>query len=607
MKRFEAFLIKANSFHRGKYNYSFVDYKNNYQKVKIICPIHGEFEQTPRAHLMGGGCPRCFSKKKTLSKFINESKAVHGSKYDYSKSVYNGCKEKIKIICPIHGEFEQIAGSHLEGSGCKSCFIQRETKTKGDFIKQANALHNNKYNYSFVDYKNSYTEVIIVCPVHGDFKQKPSGHLSGKGCLMCSVKKQTKTNEQFIEQVSPIHKNKYDYSLVDYKCSKTKIKIICKTHGEFEQTPGSHLRGQGCPKCASTGMKKTTKGFIKEAKLIHGDKYDYSMVDYKNRVVKIKIICKIHGKFEQSPAGHLSGFGCFKCYGNKPMTTEEFINKAKLIHGDKYKYTFSVYKNSYTKIKIICSVHGLFEQSPRTHLGGGGCSKCANKVKSNEGFKNDAQKIHGNKYDYSLIDYKDWRTKVKIICREHGVFEQNAYSHCCGHGCPKCSNNQKPNLVELLKTAAHIHKNKYDYSKAVYLSAKAKIKIICKIHGEFEQNAYSHCRGQGCPRCAKNSNSSKISSRWIEKLKIPTIQKEFVIKINGKRYCVDGYDPETNTIYEFYGNIWHGNPLLFGVEERNPFNNIRYKDLYEKTLEREIELRKRGYRLITIWESQFKE
>lgn len=607
MKKFEAFLIKADARHDGKYDYSCVDYKNNYQKVKIICLKHGIFEQTPKAHLMGGGCPRCFSKKKTLDKFISGAKKVHGDKYDYSKSIYKGCKKKIKIVCPTHGEFEQIAGSHLEGSGCKGCFIQKKTKTKDDFIKQANDIHNCKYDYCLVDYKNSYTEIKIVCPTHGVFQQRPGGHLAGKGCFLCSIKKQTKINEQFVEQAQRIHKNKYNYSMVGYKGNKIKIKIICKIHGEFEQTPGSHLSGRGCPKCSSTKRKKTTEEFIREAALIHGNKYDYSLVDYKGGSCKIKIICKSHGEFEQLAGGHLSGYGCFNCYGNKAMTTEDFINRAKLIHGNKYEYTFSVYKNSYTKIKIVCLTHGLFEQSPRTHLAGGGCSKCANKVKSTENFISAAKKIHGERYDYSLVEYKNWRTKVKIICCQHGIFEQAAGSHLNKNGCSRCSNNQKPILIELIKKCQLIHNNKYDYSRAVYLNAKSKIKIICEVHGEFEQNLYSHSRGQGCSRCAKNSNSSKISNRWIEKLGIPTIQKEFVIKINGKRYCVDGYDPLTNTIYEFYGNIWHGNPLLFGVEERNPFNNIRYRDLYEKTLEREIELRKRGYKLVTIWESQFKE
>ena len=146
-------------------------------------------------------------------------------------------------------------------------------------------------------------------------------------------------------------------------------------HGIFSQKPNNHLMRKGCPKCAGYG--KSTEEFIQEAKKIHGNKYDYSLVDYKAAKVKIKIICKVHGAFEQSPNNHLTKKrGCYKCLGGVKLTTKEFIEKAKLIHDNKYDYSLVEYKNAHTKVNIICKVHGIFEQEASSHLVGTGCPIC---------------------------------------------------------------------------------------------------------------------------------------------------------------------------------------------------------------------------------------
>jgi hypothetical protein len=163
--------------------------------------------------------------------------------------------------------------------------------------------------------------------------------------------------------------------LVDYKNTYTKIKIICPVHGIFEQRTSNHLRGQGCKQCGGT-KKLTTEEFIKKAKTIHGDKYDYNLVDYKNTYTKVKIICPIHGVFKQKPSDHLRNNGCPECSGTKKLTTKEFIEKAKAVHGDKYDYSLVKYKNTKTKVKIICPIHNTFEQRPNSHLKGFGCPEC---------------------------------------------------------------------------------------------------------------------------------------------------------------------------------------------------------------------------------------
>ena len=187
------------------------------------------------------------------------------------------------------------------------------------------------------------------------------------------------TTEQFIEKAKTIHGDIYDYSLVEYKNNHTKVKIICPEHGIFEQSPYTHSRGQGCSTCG--GKKKlTTEQFIEKAKTIHGDIYDYSLVEYKNNHTKVKIICPIHDIFEQIPTNHLKGKGCSKCKGGIKLTIKKFIEKAKVVHGDKYDYSLVEYKNAKTKVRIICPIHGVFEQIPSSHLNGNGCYKCRQSV-----------------------------------------------------------------------------------------------------------------------------------------------------------------------------------------------------------------------------------
>jgi len=183
------------------------------------------------------------------------------------------------------------------------------------------------------------------------------------------------TTEEFVKRAVLVHKDKYDYILVDYKNSQTKVKIICKKHGEFEQRPYSHIQGNGCIKCA--GVERLDSDvFIKNAKEIHGNKYDYKFVLYKNNRTKVKITCSNHGEFKQIPSDHLSGFGCAKCSRVKKLTTNEFIKRIKKIRKDNYDYSKVEYKNMHTKIKIICSKHRVFEQTPHNHLKLAGCPKC---------------------------------------------------------------------------------------------------------------------------------------------------------------------------------------------------------------------------------------
>ena len=318
------------------------------------------------------------------------------------------------------------------------------------FIFNANKKHNNKYDYSLVEYVNSQIKVKIICPEHGIFEMKPNNHTQKSGCPKCKGdlirKLKVKSTEQFVIDAKKIHNDKYDYSLVEYNKAHDKIKIICKIHGIFEQKPNNHLNGQDCPKCINNNIKSSTEKFIKKAKEIHGDKYDYSLVDYKNNKTNIKIIRD--GKiYEQSPKSHLKGINI------KYLSNDEFIKKAREIHGDKYNYSLVTFDNTANHIKIICPIHGIFKQTINNHVNKkNGCKKCVdeNKKLTTDEFIKRAKEIHGNKYDYSLSNYTKSHNKIEIICPKHGIFKQEPNSHVRQkQGCPICNENKGEKEIRL--------------------------------------------------------------------------------------------------------------------------------------------------------------
>ena len=265
-------------------------------------------------------------KRLTKQDFVKKAKNIHGNKYDYSKVNYiNNCT-KIIIICKKHNKFKQIPSAHLSGKGCLECSHDNFRSTTQQFIKKAKNTHGNKYDYSKVSYINNCSDVEIICPYHGNFKQRPSSHLNGGGCTKCFIKRNKQTNKDFITKLKQIYKNKYDYSKVNYVNPKTKIIIICKKHGEFRQLPYSHLNNNGCRKCYFEKNTKTTQQFIKKAKNIHGNRYDYSKTTYIKNNIKIKIICKKHGEFLQTPASHYY-YGCPNCSNNISKNEIEWLNK----------------------------------------------------------------------------------------------------------------------------------------------------------------------------------------------------------------------------------------------------------------------------------------
>lgn len=385
------FIERAKVIHGERYDYSLADYQGIHNYVIIICNKHGSFQQSPSNHYQGKGCADCGgSKPHTTESFVEEAKAIHSDRYDYSEVEYNSNKTHVTINCLDHGPFSQIAAVHLRGNGCPVCGGNLKHSTES-FIKKARSLHGHNYDYSQVDYNGAHLQVKIICPVHGPFMQSPSNHFAGKGCVECgriaASDARRKTTEQFIFKAKSIHHDRYDYSLVEYVGSAAKVNIICSEHGPFEQTPSEHLVGSGCNKCGiiarAESRRKTTEQFIHQANSAHGNRYNYSLVEYLSSIDKVTIICPEHGTFEQSSNGHLGGKGCYECgivssSDAKRSTINEFIAKSRMVHGERYDYSLVEYVRNNQNVKIICPEHGTFLQTPNVHIDNkSGCPNCS--------------------------------------------------------------------------------------------------------------------------------------------------------------------------------------------------------------------------------------
>lgn len=260
---------RANKTHNFYYDYSLVEYTRAKDKVNIICPVHGIFEQTPDTHYKSG-CRQCGKERGDLSKLIDKDKFFdickinHNNFYGYSKVIFEKLSDLIVIRCPIHGEFTQRASDHYNKRGCKKCGVENgKINSRIPIEKQIeefNKVHNNFYTYPDLSWKNRRDFVNISCPIHGMFKQTAINHSKGHGCAECGRKKSEKSKtsslEKFIKKANTAHNFKYTYPRAMYVSAKTELIITCENHGDFKQIPNNHLSGKGCPKCINNSSRK---------------------------------------------------------------------------------------------------------------------------------------------------------------------------------------------------------------------------------------------------------------------------------------------------------------------------------------------------------------
>jgi hypothetical protein len=357
-------------------------------------------------------------------------------------------------------------------------------------------------------------------------------------------------------------------------------------------------------------MNKLT--FVERAKKVHGDKYDYSLVECTNYSDKIVIICSIHGKFLQRLSHHLSGHGCSKCsIVSRTSTSENFINKSILVHGDKYDYSLVHYVNAEIEVKIICKKHGEFLQKPHIHLRGGNCPTCSinklrkipigkfvkkhsklinkcNKFLGTNEFIRRSNLIHNNKYIYSKSIYTGINNKLAITCPTHGDFEQKAITHLRGHGCTKCWESTMGDFDRytneyFINESNKIHRNLYSYDKTNYINSKTPVVITCPIHGDFSQVAANHIQGYGCKKCSETiSSKQKEIINFLNDLKINYIinDREAI-----KPYEIDIFIHEHKFGIEFHGLYWHSvknlKKLHFRKHSLAVVNNIKLIQIFE--------------------------
>lgn len=281
----------------------------------------------------------------------------------------------------------------------------------------------------------------------------------------------------------------------------------------------------------TTNRKLSTADFVAISIAKHGDKYCYKNSDYKGARKKVEVFCKYcNTHFWQDASTHMNKCGCPACAirinsGKRIKSQKSVVEDFIKAHGGRYSYDKVRYTTSKDKVTITCREHGDFKQSVAAHYKGHGCPKCAGVGrKTQDEAIADFIKAHGNRYDYSLVDYKSVDGKVKIICKVHGVFEQIAYAHSMGTHCHACAIVEHPNLqykdnAEVIAKFVSIHGETYDYSKVEYQGAFTPVIITCFEHGDFSQAPHSHNGGSGCPECAIKSRFRYTRSSYIKNCK----------------------------------------------------------------------------------------
>jgi len=358
------------------------------------------------------------------------------------------------------------------------------------------------------------------------------------------------------------------------------------------------------------GKKITKEEFIQEAKSVHGDRYDYSLVGEEIfKSSKVKLICEKHKEFTLPAYRHLNGKGCQLCSLRnrnqklrKPI--EEIIKKFREVHGDRYEYPdLRIYSNKDTKLPIICKIHDLFFQSYSNHSKGKGCPDCGNikrwdkRRADNDQIIANLKEKHGGKYDYSKVNYQKNSKKIEIICLDHGPFLQNYQSHLSGAGCPECglkSSGLSRRLKngDFIKKCKEVHQGKYEYDKTHYKTMKDDVLVKCRFHGYYLQNAWNHYAGHGCPFCSGIDSNFEISFNNFLKSDLKLQENE--ISLNNRSVIspleLDIYLKNKKIAIECDGLYWHS-------ELQNSDKNYH--------LNKTNLCNKKGIRLIHIFESEW--
>ncbi|MGF6409575.1 Zn finger protein HypA/HybF involved in hydrogenase expression [Paraburkholderia sp. MM5482-R2] len=337
----------------------------------------------------------------STAELIDRFASVHGAVYDYSQVEALGTKRPVTIRCREHGPFRQSPNSHLSGSGCPECgalvTASKHRLHPDDFERRARAAHGDRYDLSAAAYKTQYDKVVIGCAEHGNFWILPYNLWSGSGCPACARREKgiahRVTPDTYMRRIAEVHGERYDHSLVLYQRMRAPVTVVCRNHGPFTPSAANYLAGRGCPKCGgeSAANVRTPKLVLSDEEVLsrfretHGDRYDYSTMKYEHSNRRVKIVCKKHGAFLQSPRNHWCGKGCSDCgreaqlasAAQRVLTTAEIVRRFQLLHGCRYDYSRTDYQRYTQPVEIKCRKHGVFRQTPQAHLEAKGCPQCS--------------------------------------------------------------------------------------------------------------------------------------------------------------------------------------------------------------------------------------
>jgi hypothetical protein len=517
----EKFISRVKAIYGDKYDLSKVVYKGVKNEVILIDKCAKKEIVVKPEKILHKQYIRLTNEEKA-NIFIKKSKEKFGDKFDYSKVEYIDANTPVTLVCKEHGEFNVDMYRHLYSKDglCPLCNKITINKEKADaFIKKSKEKFGDRFDYSKVVYVNSQTPVTLICKEHGEFNVNMYTHLyseDGLCPLCCSglkrVGRRQLSTEQIIKKCKHYYGDKYDYSKIEYKgggSRKEHVEIICPEHGSFFKCVDNiDKRDCGCPRCArekkrSNDIISIANKFIERSKNKFGDRFDYSEVEYVNSHTPVTLICKEHGiRFSTTPSNHFSTKfgGCKECH-------KEYIESTKS-----------------KKIRVKLTEE---ERKERRR-------ECSEKL-----FIERATRKFGDRFDYSRVKYVDSNTPVNIIDKESNneMFSIKPISFLQSvHGRPSKFRVTKEKFIE---RARKFHGDKYDYSKVEYKGDKVKVCIICPIHGEFWQTPHNHLNiirgGCGCPKCA--NMVSKLEENVIDGLTKENIKfkKEYTNeKIFGK-------------------------------------------------------------------------
>jgi predicted nucleic acid-binding Zn-ribbon protein len=344
--------------------------------------------------------------------------------------------------------------------------------------------------------------------------------------------------------------------------------------------------------------------FIESSNLIHGKRYDYSLVNYKNSKCKVELICLGCNKhFFVTPNDHVTKKSGCKCW--RTLSFEEITSRCTKKLGNNIKCHAIRNGKHMREIDLECLLCKRRWWAQISNINQSkGCLKCRRlkPLPFNEAV-NRFKFIHKDRYEYKEIDYKKWHHKIKIkclSCKEN--FNILPADHIKGIGCTKCFKRKKINNSIFITRANKIHNHSYDYSHVNYKGSLNKVNIGCLTCGAwFEQTPNHHLNlKNGCPECALTKVTSHQENEWLDELGICKSNRQIEINLNNKKFVVDALVDKT--IYEYYGSYWHGDPRTTQPNQLIGKNKRRANELYTSTIKRQLLLEQHGYEVRFVWE-----